>query len=172
VSDVFGLEFETPAGETLYFEWNPESLARLDGELAAGTPWQLDGELDWDEIELIKVLSARFEDDRLLGVAALRPAGAEGHGQEVVVGVLVDAEGNASGLSETLLSVEYDGSGLPRRTGLELYRGEGGMALRVAGDVTATDRDAGGAVERTSAALNVRLAGLSGRGRLDLIRRT
>jgi hypothetical protein len=170
VTPVFGLEFQTPAGETLYFEWNPESLARLDGELAAATPWQLDGELDWDEVELIRVLSARFDDGRLLGVAVLRPSGAEGHGDELVVGLLVDAEGNATGLSETLLSVEYDGSGLPRRAGLELYRGEGAMPLRVAADVTATDVDDGGSIERTSALLAVRLAGAAGDGRLDVIR--
>ncbi len=172
MSAVFGLEFETPEGERLYFEWNPESLAHLGEEPSGPTPWQLDGELDWDEIELIRVLSARFEDHRLLGVAALRPAGSEGHGQEVVVAVMVDAEGNASGFDETLLSVEYDADGLPRRAGLELYRSEGSIPLRVAGNATATDRGVQGALERTSASLELRLTGSDGRGRLDLLRRT
>jgi hypothetical protein len=43
------------------------------------------------------------------------------------------------------------------------------MPLRVAGDVTATDRAGGGSVERTSAAIAVRLTGTAGHGRLDLI---
>jgi hypothetical protein len=171
LSEVFGLEFETPEGERLYFEWNPESLAHLEDEPSRSTPWQLDGQLDWDEIELIRILSARFEDHRLLGVAALRPAGAEGHGQEVVVAVMVDAEGNASGFDETLLSVEYAAGGLPRRVGLELYRSEGSIPLRVAGNATATDSAADGALERTSANLDLRLTGCAGRGRLDLLRR-
>lgn len=170
MSAVFGLEFETPEGERIYFEWNPESLAHLEGEPSAATPWQLDGELDWDEIELIRVLTARFQDGRLLGLAALRPAGAGGHGQEVVVSVLVNGEGEASRVDESLLSVEYDGGGLPRRVGLELYRSEGSIPLRVAGDVGATDRVVEGALERTSASLDLRLTGCSGSGRIDLLR--
>ncbi len=170
MSEVFGLEFETPEGERLYFEWNPQSLASLDGEPSESAPWQLDGELDWDEIELIRVLSAQFEDGRLLGLAALRPAGAEGHGQEVVVCVLADGDGEANAIDETLLSVEYDAGGLPRRVGLELHRGEGAIPLRVAGNATAVVRAADGAAERTSASFELRLSGSVGRGRLDLLR--
>ncbi len=161
MSEVFGLEFETPDGEHLYFAWNP------DGEGAP--PWRLDGELDWDEIELIRVLSARFEDGRLLGLAALRPAGAEGHGQEFVVSALVGIDGEAEAVEETLLSVEYDASGLPRRVGLELYRGEGSIPLRVAGDATTADRERDGALERISATLGLRLTGSAGAGRLDIL---
>jgi hypothetical protein len=170
VTAVFALEFETPAGETLYFEWNPESLGHLDGDLTESTPWQLDGELDWDEVELIRVLSARFDDGRVLGLAALRPAGADGHGQEVVVSALLNGEGEVEPVSETLLSVEYDASGVPRRAGLELYRGEGSVPLRVAGVATGSERELDGAIERTSVALEMRLAGSAGRGRLDLLR--
>jgi hypothetical protein len=172
MTDVFGLEFETPAGETLYFEWNPDSLGHLDGELGDPTPWQLEGELDWDEVDLIRVLSARFDDGRLLGLAALRPAGAAGHGEEIVVSALVDPEGRVEPVAETLLSVEYDGSGLPRRAGLELYRGEGSIPLRVAGNATGSERDSQGQLERISTALSLRLTGAAGRGRLDLLRAT
>lgn len=118
------------------------------------------------------MLTASFEDGRVLGLAALRPAGAEGHGQEAVVSVLADGEGNASGIDETLFSVEYDSDGLPRRIGLELYRGEGSIPLRVAGDVTASSRASEGQLKRTSASLDVRLTGCVGRGRLDLLRAT
>jgi hypothetical protein len=170
VSDAFALEFEGPSGEHLDFGWDTERLEQLDGGLGPQTPWLLDGELDWDEIELIRVLSARFDDGRLLGVAALRPAGAEGHGDDLVVGAIASADGNIEGLEETLLSVEYAADGLPRRAGLELYRGEGTMPLRAAGDATATESERDGSVERTSVALAMRLAGTTGHGRLDLLR--
>lgn len=170
MSDVFGLEFEAPDGERIYFEWNPESLMNLNGEPSGPTPWQLDGELDWDEIEQIRVLSGRFDDGRLLGLAALRPAGAKGHGQEAVVALIVNGEGQVEGITETLLSVEYDGSRLPRRIGLELYRGESSFPLRVAGNVTGAERSPEGALELTSAGLSLRLAGSGGRGRIDILR--
>ena len=170
MSDAFALEFEGPSGEHLDFGWDTERLEQLGEELGRQTPWLLDGELDWDEIELIRVISARFDDGRLLGVAALRPAGSEGHGDELVIGAIASADGNIEALEETLLSVEYDADGLPRRAGLELYRGEGAVPLRVAADVTATESEREGSLERTSAALAVRLAGTAGHGRLDFLR--
>src|SRR3954454_15160563 len=98
MSDAFALAFEGPSGEHLDFGWDTERLEQLDGGLGSQTPWLLDGELDWDEIELIRVLSARSEDGRLMGVAALRPAGSEGHGDELVIGALASADGNIEGL--------------------------------------------------------------------------
>ena len=93
VSEVVALEFEAPTGERLRFEWPAERLAALDG--GAPTPsrrGRLAGELDWDEIEAVRVLSGRLDDGRLLAVAALRPAGADGHGDELVAGALGEAE--------------------------------------------------------------------------------
>jgi hypothetical protein len=170
MSEAFALEFEDPTGQRLDFGWDPERLGQLDGELGPDLPWLLDGELDWDEIELIRVLSARLEDGRLLGVVALRPAGAEGHGQEVVAAAMVNAEGEVGSFAEALLSVEYDAEGKPRRVGLELYREEGSIPLRVAGDVTAVEDVVDGSAQRTSAALAIRAAGSPGRARLDLLK--
>lgn len=169
MSEVFGLEFETPDGERLYFEWNPESLENLEAGTSDKTPWQLDGQIDWDELELMRVLSGRFDDERLLGVAALRPAGAKGHGDELVVSALVGTDGQVEPVTETLLSVEYDGEGNPRRVGLELYRGEGSIPLRVAADATSNERVPDGALVRTTAELSLRLAGTAGHGRLDIV---
>jgi len=162
MSEPFGLEFETPAGERLYFAWEPAD--------AAAPTWRLDGQLDWDEIELIRVLSGRFEDGRLLGLAAVRPARAEGHGDELVVSAVMTDAGEVEPIDETLLSVEYDREGVPRRVGLELYRGEGSIPLRVAGDATQAERSRDGALERTSTDLTLRLTGSGGTGRLDVLR--
>ena len=88
----------------------------------------------------------------------------------MVIGAIASADGNIEALEETLLSVEYDADGLPRRVGLELYRGEGTMPLRVAADATAIEHEREGSIERTSAALAIRLAGIAGHGRLDFLR--
>jgi hypothetical protein len=170
VSTPFALEFQDPTGERLDFGWDPDRLEQLDGELGPDLPWLLDGELDWDEIELIRVLSARLEDGRLLGVVALRPAGADGHGQEIVAAAMVNSDGEVGSFAEALLSLEYDREREPRRVGLELYREEGSIPLRVAGDVTAAETVVDGSAQRTSAALSVRAAGTHGHGRLDLLR--
>lgn len=172
MSEAFAVEFSDPAGDRLTFGWDPERLTQLSDDLGRQAPWLLDGELDWDEIELIRVLSARFDDGRLLGVAALRPAGAEGHGEEVVAAAMVNAEGTVEPVSEALLSVEYGGDGTPRRAGLELYRNEGSMPLRAAGDASATDTSTDAGLERQAASLRMRLAGSGGVGRLDIVKRT
>jgi hypothetical protein len=172
MSEAFAVEFETPEGERIDIGWDEAALAGLDAAdgVGATAPWLLDGELDWDEVELIRVLSARFDDGRLLGVAAIRPQGAEGHGDELVVSALVGPDGGVEPVSETLFSVEYDGDGNPRRAGLELYRGEGSIPLRAAGEATTAESTAEGSLARTSAALRMRLAGTQGFGRLDIVR--
>jgi hypothetical protein len=172
VNEGFAVEFSDPAGDRLAFGWDPERLAQLGDEIEPQTPWLLDGELDWDEIEMIRVLSARFDDGRLLGVAALRPEGADGHGEEVVAAAITNADGEVEPIAEALLSVEYDGDSTPRRAGLELYRTEGAIPLRAAGDATATETTTDAGIDRQSASLRMRLAGAGGVGRLDIVRRT
>jgi hypothetical protein len=171
VSEAFAVEFSDPAGDRLSFGWDPERLAELGDGLDAQAPWLLDGELDWDEIERIRVLSARFDDGRLLGVVALRPAGANGHGEEVVAAGMVNDDGAVEPISETLLSVEYDGNDTPRRAGLEIYRGEGSMPLRAAGEAIAADTSADAGLQRQAVSLRMRLAGNGGVGRLDIVKR-
>ena len=93
VSEAVALEFRDPSGEPLRFEWRAEELAAFDPAAAGEQPvWRFGGELDWDEIEAVRLLSARLDDGRLLAIAALRPAGAEGHGEEITAGAIGDAE--------------------------------------------------------------------------------
>jgi len=170
VSDFVALEFESPAGERLSFEWATEALAGVDSQAPQELPlWELAGELDWDEIELVRVLSARLDAERLLAVAALRPAGAEGHGEDLIAGALGGSE-DFEQLDETLLSAESGPDGMPRRIGLELWRAEAEMPIRVAGDVTQSADFDGGGVLRTSIALVLRSAGSAGAGALDILR--
>ena len=117
--------------------------------------------LDAGRWELARLLSAVFDDGLMLAVVALRPTGAAGHGEESVVGVLV-RNGSPVVVDEALLSVEYDPAGGPRRVGVELYEGADSLPLRIAGDRVAADPG------RT--ALAMRNGGVSGRGRLAIVR--
>ncbi len=171
MAEALGLEFEAPTGETLRFEWPPGAFESVDGSTPAPEPlWSLGGELDWDEVDAVRVLSARLGDGRLLAVAALRPAGGD-HGDELVAGAIGDGEA-FSQLEWTLLSTEYGPDDLPRRVGLELHEADDGLALRIAGDVTAVAASVTGGVQRIAAALVVRGPGgdADGAGAFDTLK--
>jgi hypothetical protein len=171
VSEAVAIELTDPAGDPLRIDWTSEALAALDPGAPGETPvWRLGGELDWDEVEALRVFSGRLDDGRLLAIAAVRPADAGGHGEEVVAGLLGDSTG-FDPLAETLLSTEYGGDGLPGRIGLELYRDGSDLPVRIAGDVTATGASEQGGVRRTSAALALRASGSAGAGILDVLTR-
>ena len=128
------VELGPPRGQPLVVEWALEELERLEAASAGDSPWRLDGELEVDVVEALRVVSGRLEDRRLLAIAALRPAGAP-HGDDVVAGWLGQAS-ELQRLDEVLLSTEYGPDGIPRRIGLELYESAAAVPLRVAGTAT------------------------------------
>jgi hypothetical protein len=168
VADSIEIAFQAPSGEPVRFEWDEGALEAIEPDPERDPVWRLGGELDWDEIALVRVLSARLGDGRLLAVAALRPAGAEGHGDEVISGALGEP-GAAGALEEVLLSTEYGPDELPRRVGLEVHEAGAEISTRLAAGVDSTARSNSGAVERLAAALSFR--GVGGAGVLDLLRR-
>ena len=169
MAEVVALEFTDPAGERLRVEWDDQGLAGLDAPAANGKPlWNLSGDLDWDEIDALRILSGRLGTDRLMAFAALRPRSAGGHGEEVVAGALGDAAGFEQ-LEEVLISTEYGPDGAIRRIGLELYRDESGLPLRVAADAVGHGSDRQGGVKRESIALQLRSGGDEGVGVLDVL---
>ena len=136
--ELVALEFTDPGGEVLRVEWDAAALAGLVAPAAdAGPAWRLSGELDWDELEGLRILSGRLGPERLLTIASLRPKGAQGHGEEIVAGTMGDAA-HFDQLEEVLLSTEYGPDAAVRRIGLELYRDEAVLPLRIAGDVRAS----------------------------------
>jgi hypothetical protein len=158
------------AGEELRVEWDEAALAALAGPAQpAEAPWRLAGELDWDEVEALRVLSGRIEDGRVIAIAALRPAGAAGHDDAAGGAIIVDSV--AETLAEVLISTEYADGAEIRRIGLELYPDEDGMPLRVAGDATATESEVDGGVSRLRVGLKLRLAGTPGAGLLEVLTR-
>ena len=170
MADTVSVEFESPSGDEVRFEWELDALRDFDPAAADPPAWRLSGELDWDEVELVRVLTARFEDGRMLAVAALRPAGAAGHGEEGVAGALIDADGGVEQLDEVLISTEADGAGVLQRVGLELYQPDAGMPMRVAGEPTARSSHVDGRLEHEHAALELRAHGVGGVGALELLR--
>jgi hypothetical protein len=154
-------------GAEVSVELIPERLDRFDLEAGPGAePWRLAGRLDPGEVESLRFLSGRLGDGRALAVAALRPAGAGGHGDEVVAGLLGPADA-LERLAAVLLSTEYGPDGLPRRVGLELYETEEAVPLRVAG--TVMEVTAQGEEEvRVRAGLELRHGGARGGGIYEL----
>jgi len=75
-----------------------------------------------------------FSDGGLLAISALRPAGEEGHGGEVLAAVLCGPDGAPVEVAETLLSTEYGPDGVQRRATLEMWIEAGeGQPMRGAG---------------------------------------
>ena len=172
VSEAIEVELTDPSGEPLRIEWRAEALAGIEpASPDQGPVWRLGGELDWDEVDALRIVSGRLDDGRLTAIAALRPSDARGHGEEAVAGLLGDSTA-LDPLAEALLSTEYGPDGLPSRVGLELYRDGGGLPARIAGDVTATAASEQGGVRRLSAALVLRSSGSGGTGVLDVLTRT
>jgi hypothetical protein len=169
MSEVVALEFADPAGEPLRVEWSAEALASLVApEPQAKPPWRLSGELDWGEVEALRMVSGRIGADTLLAIAAVRPREAGGHGDEVVAGAIGGPDGFDQ-LDEALLSTEYGPDGVARRLGLELYREEDGLPFRVAGDLVATGQEASGHTRRDTASFELRAGGDTGVGILDVL---
>ena len=170
--EAIALEFDSPTGDRLTFEWAPEAFAAVDPSSPSPHPlWTLGGELDWDDVDAVRGLTARLGDGRVLAIAALRPAGAEGHGEELVAGAIGDGD-SFSQLEQPLLSTEYGPDGRPRRIGLEIWLSDDGPALRVAGDANAVDEsrtEAG--IVRVAAALTLRDSAGEGAGAFDTLSR-
>jgi hypothetical protein len=154
-----------PAGPRV--EWSPEDLRALAsaGDPSA-RPWRLEGEPDWNAIESLRLVSAAFEDGRLLALVAAQPAGAEGHGEARVRAAMVEPEGEVIELADATLSVQYDARGAPSRIGLELYADPEAVPLRVAADREDEVGESGGG---DATAMTFRMEGAQGSGLFELV---
>lgn len=159
-------------GQPLRLAWDRTiavSLAEAGGDEPARSPWRVEGGLDRDSVETLRLVSAVFEDGRALALAALRPRGATGHDRDSVAHHLEEA-GERVALTEALLSTEYDADGMPRRVGLELWAEPDSPPLRLAadrlGDVEIGDHE----VRRELVLMSFRLDGASGIGTYELVR--
>jgi hypothetical protein len=165
MSEVVAIEFTSPSGEALRFEWPVEALRALGGADEEPT-WSLGGELDWDELKRVRVLSGRLGDGLAVAAAELLPRGAEGHGEGPIAGILL-ADGESEELTEILLSTEYGPESAPRRLGLELYRAGAEIPLRIAGDAKGGESTESGGVRNDRVIFELRWGSVDGVGVLE-----
>jgi hypothetical protein len=148
---------------------------RLGGETRAvrclgqrGHAW---GDVDWDRIEATRNVAAWLEDGSGVVLNAVRPTGAATHEHEAVWAAVVGAAG-ALRIDEPRLSTTYDDEGRQRRAGLELWVGEDDeVPRRATGEVVCGSTLDLGALRLDCAFVRWRMAGRSGVGRYDLMRR-
>ena len=154
--------------DAIRLRWSP-APREGDAQDALASQWELESEPDWQRLEGIRLVSARFDDGAALGLAAARPRAARGHGDDVAVARVVDAEGLETATSDALVSVEYDAEGRPRRLGIELWADPDSAPLRVAADRDEAS-EAPGASGRDAVAMSFRRDGVTGSGLYEVVR--
>jgi hypothetical protein len=178
--DAFSLEVEAltePVALAVKPAQGYEQLCRVRGEVQGrqvdclgqrGHSW---GRPDWEKMELARTVSAWLDDGTAVALSGVRRKGAKHHADEDVAAVVVQA-GRPSPVAEPLVSTTYDGDGRQRHAGLELYvGGDDELAHRVSGDaVCGTTLDLG-RLRLDTAFFRWHMAGRTGAGRYDVVRR-
>jgi hypothetical protein len=112
-----------------------------------------------------------FSDGGLLALSAVRPAMAQGHGEEVVAAVLCGPDGAPAEVAETLLSTEYGPDGVQRRATLELWiDGEDGQPLRGSGTLISASSVQHPGLRAEIAFFRWSLEGREGLGHYEVVR--
>lgn len=112
-----------------------------------------------------------FADGGLLALSAAQPAGAGGHGDEVVSAVLCGPDGAPVDVSETLLSTEYGPDGVQRRVTLELWlNDEDTHPLRGAGSLISAAEVSHPGLTGTIAFFRWTIEGRDGLGHYEVLR--
>lgn len=75
---------------------------------------------EWRELDALRAISAVFEPGLAALAIARRPRATEGHGEELVTAVLVEA-GELRAPEDARISTVYDGGGRQHSSGLELW---------------------------------------------------
>jgi hypothetical protein len=120
---------------------------------------------------LRRAIGIVFSDGGLLALSAVRPTGANEHGDERVTAVICDPDGAPVEVSETLLSTEYGPDGVQRRATLELWTdGEEGQPLRGAGTLISAAEVHRPGMDSTIAFFRWSVEGRDGLGHYELVR--
>ena len=90
----------------------------------------------WAELDAVRLLSAVFDEENALLLAARRPRGAQGHGQELVTAHILSA-GELLAVEDARVSTVYDAQGRQRSVGLELWLPGEDFSRRGSGSVRA-----------------------------------
>jgi hypothetical protein len=165
-AETLAVELGAGRGRATRVEWNADALAALrEGTEVSARAWRVEGEPAGE----LRVVAAALEDGTMLGVAALRPAGAAGHDAEEVAGIVSRPGADPAAASEVRLSTEYDAAGHPRRIGVELFTDPDAPPLRAAGDRhEGSGADSSG--DRELVSMEVRSEGHGGSGLYEIRR--
>jgi hypothetical protein len=90
----------------------------------------------WDDLDAFRAVSALFDPEHAVLVAARRPRGAAGHGHELVSSAML-ADGELRAVEEARLSTVYDGDGRQRAASVELFMPGEDFPRRMVGEVAA-----------------------------------
>ena len=115
-------------------------------------------------------IGVAFADGGLLALSAVRPAGAQGHGEETVAAVLCGPDRAPVEISESLLSTEYGPDGVQRRATLELWIGDEMQPLRGAGSLISSSAVHRPGLDSNVAFFRWSLAGREGLGHYEIVR--
>lgn len=90
---------------------------------------------EWDELDVLRAVSAVFDEEHAVLAVARRPRGEPGHGAELVSAAVL-SDGKLRGVEDARLSTVYDGDGHQQSAGLELWMPGEDLPRRAAGRVT------------------------------------
>jgi hypothetical protein len=122
---------------------------------------------EWRDLDAIRAISAVFEPGLAALAVARRPQATDGHGDELVTAVLVEA-GELRAPEDARISTVYDGGGRQHSAGLELWFPGEDFPRRLFGTVQAgTSLDLGGLLVH-AAAFSWRMEGHAGAGLYEL----
>lgn len=97
------------------------------------------GAYDWSSVESLRSLYAAGT-EQAITVAAARPAGSAGHGEELHVGHLVEPSAEPHLVDDIRISTVYDSANVPKSADLELRLVDEEFPLRVSGEAAASVR--------------------------------
>ena len=122
---------------------------------------------EWRELDALRAISAVFEPGLAALAVARRPRATDGHGNELVTAVLVEA-GELRAPEDARISTVYDGGGRQHSSGLELWFPGEDFPRRLFGTVQAgTSLELGGLLVH-AAAFSWRMEGHAGAGLYEL----
>src|SRR3954452_125560 len=121
----------------------------------------------WQELDATRYVCALFDPENAVIAFARRPAGSQGHGEELVVAHLW-SEGELKGVEDARLSTIYDGEGRPRQASMELWLPAEDFPRRAFGAVTAGASLALEGLDVHAAAMDWRMENHRGAGLYEL----
>ena len=171
---------EPLGGPAIFADGTREWLCRVRGTAAAGAEVdslghavvEAPGARSRKRVALARGVGAWLSEDLAVTLRARRPARAKNHeAEEVSAFVLRGSPPEAHPIEDPRLSTGYDGAGLQRRAGLELWETEeADFPLRLAGQaIGAGDLELDGGGRLRCAFFVWRYAGRVGGGRYDIL---